>query len=248
MSLKVDGVSKTTYANLIGHGGAATPITFLTRSVTPCHTFCFSSANITRPCAHYSSEMQNDPQPMEEDILSDVVPSNIVSRQVSRSREASVLQSLMTLVQPSTGVDGESEYADELVSEHDELMSDDDDAEAKVVLNCLFSSCTVMTGCHKDVAGPSPSKLAKMQQSAERKQQKQKRKVAEGKLQVRRQEMDKAKASPLANIILDSHLLVSKMSDAVKRYSYLLGQTDLFKHFVDLKVYLPRWLFFTFTE
>jgi hypothetical protein len=27
--------------------------------------------------------MQNDPQPMEEDILSDVVPSNIVSRQVS---------------------------------------------------------------------------------------------------------------------------------------------------------------------
>jgi SWI/SNF-related matrix-associated actin-dependent regulator of chromatin subfamily A member 5 len=80
----------------------------------------------------------------------------------------------------------------------------------------------------------------------ERKQQKQKRKVAEGKLQVRRQEMDKAKASPLANIILDSHLPVSKMSDAVKRYSYLLGQTDLFKHFVDLKVYSPRWLFFTF--
>jgi SWI/SNF-related matrix-associated actin-dependent regulator of chromatin subfamily A member 5 len=28
----------------------------------------------------------------------------------------------------------------------------------------------------------------------------------------------------------------SKMSDAIKRYSYLLGQTDLFKHFVDLKV------------
>ena len=76
---------------------------------------------------------------MEEDILSDVVPSNIVSRQVSRSREASALQFLMTLVQPSTGVDGESEYADELVSERDELMSDDDDdAEAKVCSRLPF--------------------------------------------------------------------------------------------------------------
>ena len=27
-----------------------------------------------------------------------------------------------------------------------------------------------------------------------------------------------------------------KISDAVKRYSYLLGQTELFKHFVDIKV------------
>lgn len=26
------------------------------------------------------------------------------------------------------------------------------------------------------------------------------------------------------------------MQDAIKRYSYLLGQTDLFKHFVDMKV------------
>ena len=29
-----------------------------------------------------------------------------------------------------------------------------------------------------------------------------------------------------------------KISDAVKRYSYLLGQTELFKHFVDIKVSL----------
>jgi len=28
----------------------------------------------------------------------------------------------------------------------------------------------------------------------------------------------------------------SKIADAVKRYSYLLGQTELFKHFVDIKV------------
>ena len=31
-------------------------------------------------------------------------------------------------------------------------------------------------------------------------------------------------------------LTVHQISDAVKRYSYLLGQTDLFKHFVDIKV------------
>jgi hypothetical protein len=41
----------------------------------------------------------------------------------------------------------------------------------------------------------SPAKLAKIQQTAERRQKKQKRKAEEGKLQVKRQEMDKAKVS-----------------------------------------------------
>ncbi|EIW63750.1 SNF2 family DNA-dependent ATPase [Trametes versicolor FP-101664 SS1] len=57
-----------------------------------------------------------------------------------------------------------------------------------------------------------------MQASEERQKKKQKRKAEEGQLQAKRQEMDKA-----------------KISDAVKRYSYLLGQTELFKHFVDIK-------------
>ncbi|KAF8347317.1 SNF2 family N-terminal domain-containing protein [Amanita rubescens] len=43
-----------------------------------------------------------------------------------------------------------------------------------------------------------------------------KRKAAEGQLQVKRQEVGKA-----------------KVADAVKRYSYLLGQTELFKRFMD---------------
>ena len=30
-----------------------------------------------------------------------------------------------------------------------------------------------------------------------------------------------------------------QVADAVKRYSYLLGQTELFKHFVDIKVRSP---------
>ncbi|KAM5535248.1 hypothetical protein V8D89_011054 [Ganoderma adspersum] len=120
--------------------------------------------------------MSNLDVPMEDDVLSDVVPSNIVSRQESE------------------GVESEyDEAADGM--EVDELQSEGE----------------------KD-GPPSPSKLAKMQASEERQRKKQKRKDDEGQLAAKRQEMDKA-----------------KISDAVKRYSYLLGQTELFKHFVDIK-------------
>ncbi|KAF8167097.1 P-loop containing nucleoside triphosphate hydrolase protein [Crassisporium funariophilum] len=63
-----------------------------------------------------------------------------------------------------------------------------------------------------------PSNIAKKQATEERKQKTQKRKAAEGQLQIKRQAMD-----------------IAKIADAVKRYSYLLGQTELFKHFVDIK-------------
>ncbi|KAF8715643.1 hypothetical protein AX14_012523 [Amanita brunnescens Koide BX004] len=116
-------------------------------------------------------------EPMDEDILSDVVPSNLVSRQ------------------PSQSADGESEYVDE-GPEEDELMSEDEAEQDEKP-----SAATV-----------------KLQAQAERQHKRQKKKVAEGQLQVKRQEMDKA-----------------KVADAVKRYSYLLGQTDLFKHFMDIK-------------
>ncbi|KAF5385038.1 hypothetical protein D9615_000870 [Tricholomella constricta] len=112
-------------------------------------------------------------EPMDEDILSDVVPSNIVSRQ------------------PSHGADGESEFEDDAMDE-DELVSDTEQQPDKAT--------------------------AKLQATEEKRKKKQNRKAAEGKLQVKRKEMDKA-----------------KMADAVKRYSYLLGQTELFKHFVDIK-------------
>ncbi|RDB30756.1 ISWI chromatin-remodeling complex ATPase ISW2 [Hypsizygus marmoreus] len=115
-------------------------------------------------------------EPMDEDILSDVVPSNIVSRQ------------------PSQGAEGESEYGDDAMDE-DELISETEEDQ-----------------------GPSSAQQAKTQATEERKRKKQHRKAAEGQLQVKRQEMDKA-----------------KIADAVKRYSYLLGQTELFKHFVDIK-------------
>ncbi|KAG2133375.1 SNF2 family N-terminal domain-containing protein [Suillus cothurnatus] len=109
---------------------------------------------------------------MDEDVLSDFVPSNIVSRQ----------------------------YVDEGMSAQEDELVSDDEQEGPVA------------------GGSSPSKLAKIQQTAERQQKKRKRKAEESQLHVKRQEMDKA-----------------KITDAVKRYSYLLGQTDLFKHFVDIK-------------
>ncbi|KAH6908618.1 SNF2 family N-terminal domain-containing protein [Coprinopsis sp. MPI-PUGE-AT-0042] len=114
---------------------------------------------------------------MDEDILSDVVPSNIVSRQ------------------PSQGADGESEFDGESEQgqpENDELESEADD---------------------EPMAGPS-----KAQTKAEKAAKKQKKKVDEAQLTEKRQQMDKA-----------------KIADAVKRYSYLLGQTELFKHFVDIR-------------
>ncbi|KAI0049929.1 hypothetical protein FA95DRAFT_1514892 [Auriscalpium vulgare] len=118
----------------------------------------------------------------DEDVLSDVVPSNIVSRQDTPGE---------------AGEEVESEYS-EKGAEDDELLSDAEPAE-------------------KNGGGPS-AQTARSPEHTERHQKKQKRKAAEGKLHEKRQEMDKA-----------------KIVDAVKRYSYLLGQTDLFRHFVDMQ-------------
>ena len=49
--------------------------------------------------------------------------------------------------------------------------------------------------------------------------------------------MDKAKVGSSNHLQL-RFLRPFQIADAVKRYSYLLGQTELFKHFVDIKVCL----------
>ncbi|KAG5652539.1 hypothetical protein H0H81_004649 [Sphagnurus paluster] len=129
-------------------------------------------------------------EPMEDDILSDIVPSNIVSRQ------------------PSQGADGESEFDDDAMDE-DELVSDTEDKPVRRDGLREYSDADWL---------PQSKAASKAQANEEKRQKKQNRKAAEGKLQAKRAEMDKA-----------------KMADAVKRYSYLLGQTELFKHFVDIK-------------
>lgn len=58
---------------------------------------------------------------MDEDILSDIVPSNIVSRQVSPSSRGHSTCRGANRYQVS---DGESEYADDVESEKDELIDD----------------------------------------------------------------------------------------------------------------------------
>ncbi|KZT18698.1 SNF2 family DNA-dependent ATPase [Neolentinus lepideus HHB14362 ss-1] len=63
-----------------------------------------------------------------------------------------------------------------------------------------------------------PSNIVSRQACARAGGKRQKRKAEEGNLKQKREEMDKA-----------------KITDAVKRYSYLLGQTDLFRHFVDMR-------------
>ncbi|KAF8581713.1 SNF2 family DNA-dependent ATPase [Ramaria rubella] len=64
----------------------------------------------------------------------------------------------------------------------------------------------------------SLSKPSQKEHAAEQRNKRNVRKGQEGELVTRRKEMDKA-----------------KITDSVKRYSYLLGQTDLFRHFVDIK-------------
>ncbi|KAL1681451.1 SNF2 family N-terminal domain-containing protein [Schizophyllum commune] len=107
---------------------------------------------------------------MEEDMLSDAVPSNIVSRQ------------------PSNGASEEPEEA----PEKDELESEGGQDDG-------------------DYADPKSTPRRRGRKT-------EKQKAADSSLLKKREEMDK-----------------NKITDAVKRYSYLLGQTDLFKHFVDIR-------------
>ncbi|KAJ7281833.1 SNF2 family N-terminal domain-containing protein [Mycena rebaudengoi] len=108
---------------------------------------------------------------------------------------------------PSQGADGESEYDEEVLSEAEEPQDEQ--------VRCNCESSLVANPTLQDYAEASTSAVKK---PTEHQKKTQKRKAAEGKLQMKRQEMDKA-----------------KVADAVKRYSYLLGQTELFKHFVDIK-------------
>ncbi|KAF5389355.1 hypothetical protein D9757_004385 [Collybiopsis confluens] len=130
----------------------------------------------------------------DDELLSDVVPSNIVSRQ------------------PSTG-EGESEIDDydgndELASEEAEEEEEEEEEESK-------SRSKGKAKAKKPAARKSAKGKAS---SGGRGRKGATSKAAESQLNAQRLEMDKA-----------------KQADAVKRYSYLLGQTELFKHFVDIK-------------
>ena len=125
--------------------------------------------------------------------------------------------------------DGDANGQDE--EEIDELQSEED-VSAPTHLRWTASLVDVT----QVVPQASPSKLARMKSAAERTQKKQKRKADESVLQAKREEMDKNKVFLHAFPFPYGVPTPWKISDAVKRYSYLLGQTELFKHFVDIKV------------
>jgi len=119
-------------------------------------------------------------------------------------------------------------------------------SEAEAEISLVYYGCSLPSlGWNNTlIQGPSSSKAKNYVSAEERKQKKQKRKVAEGQLQVKRQAMDKAKVR-CSYHRASNHMQftnASKIADAVKRYSYLLGQTELFKHFVDIKVTTLRFL------
>ena len=77
---------------------------------------------------------------MDEDILSDIVPSNIVSRQVPL---IILFYGATTdkVLQPSQGAEGESEYGDDAMDE-DELVSEEED---QIVRHLYNASCSLLT-------------------------------------------------------------------------------------------------------
>jgi hypothetical protein len=86
-------------------------------------------------------------------------------------------------------VDGESEFDDEPVEE-DELISDTEVVPVRavaVIFASLFWACTLQ-------AQPDLAEIKKLA-TEERKEKTKKRKAAEGQLQLKRLEMDKAKVS-----------------------------------------------------
>ncbi|KAG8831498.1 hypothetical protein FRC17_003070 [Serendipita sp. 399] len=64
----------------------------------------------------------------------------------------------------------------------------------------------------------SPSKQKRLEAKKQTQARKQKKRVQDGEFDLKRKELEKG-----------------KIADSLKRYSYLLGQTELFQHFVDIK-------------
>ncbi|PPQ77637.1 hypothetical protein CVT26_005418 [Gymnopilus dilepis] len=113
-------------------------------------------------------------EPMDEDILSDVVPSNIVSRQFSQGAD----------------VEGEQDQQDQM--EEDELMSEEEEEEDEV--RHSVSRAFQDAYCHRHAPHrmKPPQKPPKTRHNSAPKI-KQRRKENEGQLQEKRKAMDKAK-------------------------------------------------------
>jgi SWI/SNF-related matrix-associated actin-dependent regulator of chromatin subfamily A member 5 len=153
---------------------------------------------------------------MYEDILSYVVPSNTVSRQASQKRSNQLGENSHSF-QPSQGANGESEFDDEPLEE-DELISADD-VSVRAVAVVLAST---------DIINSFSSSKKIILATTERKEKTKKRTAVECQLQIKRQKWTKQRRV-LSRQFVSQNLIPHKVADAVKRYAYLLGQTELFK-------------------
>ncbi|CAG7853641.1 SWI/SNF-related matrix-associated actin-dependent regulator of chromatin subfamily A member 5; AltName: Full=Sucrose nonfermenting protein 2 homolog; Short=mSnf2h [Serendipita indica DSM 11827] len=99
-------------------------------------------------------------------------------------------------------------------AEEVDIPAEDDEASDDQEVDELDESDGDAEG---DGSALSPSKQKRLEAKKETQAKKQRKRVQDGELDNRRREVEKAKAYSL------------------KRYSYLLGQTELFQHFVDIK-------------
>lgn len=140
--------------------------------------------------------------PMDEDVLSDVIPSNIVSRQASNLSPFGwqYIHRVCHVGRNSKARARTMERASTLMAARAWKKTNfRATRRTRSVYSFVYGHRTLQVNVlplQEPVAsGSSPSKSAKMQQSAERQQKKQKRMADESQLHAKRQEMDKAKVS-----------------------------------------------------
>ena len=113
--------------------------------------------------------------------------------------------------------------------EQDELMSEDD---VRIVFVCPFVRS--LTRHAKRTSSPAHHhlRLRKLRRDDSRNRS---ARTMRGSSSRRGMKWTRPKYG-ITQALLASCIHLCKVADAVKRYSYLLGQTDLFRHFVDVKV------------
>ncbi len=163
----------------------------------------------------------------EEDKLSDYLPaSGDLSRQASVSRTVSKAGTPAPTTSASTSASGLSANAP--ITASGVAAREEDDAAIAAALEEQGSDSESDSDEGEEETGSnaSPSKSArqlekereKAERSAARRTDLAKRAAQNAGLNTKREEMQR-----------------SKLADSMKRFSYLLGQTELFQHFIDIK-------------
>jgi len=152
---------------------------------------------------------------IDDDKLSDSIPD---SREVSVSRPGSPSTDHFIPASSSKLRNQISRPADE--SDDEDAVMSDNDAAAGPSSDVAMQDGDVdgTNGSVNKQLPTTPSGNRRQVEAAERKAARDKRKAQEGVLHGKRAGLEKA-----------------KLADSMKRFNYLLGQTELFQHFIDIK-------------